>query len=111
MLSYTLKNPLQGQSIELNNNRLSRLHQCKGKCEVTGETLEIGQMELHHKVPKSLGGNDEYKNLVWVSKDIHKLIHATTKQTIDKYKNILNLSKDSLVKLNKLRSNASLKAI
>ncbi|WP_143328967.1 HNH endonuclease signature motif containing protein [Clostridium puniceum] len=37
-----------------------------GKCSVTGEILEIGNMECHHKKPKELGGKDEYKNLTFV---------------------------------------------
>ena len=75
-----------------------------GKCSVTGEILEIGNMECHHKKPKELDGKDEYKNLTFVLKDVHKLIHAVAIEIIEKYKIILNLDEISLERLNKLRS-------
>lgn len=43
-------------------------------------------MECHHKRAKKDGGGDEYKNLVWVFSDVHKLIHTTSKNTIDIYR-------------------------
>ena len=60
-------------------------------------------MEVHHKTPKHLGGKDEYRNLVYVTFDVHKLIHATTQETIEKY--LLKLKKlpVDLERLNKLR--------
>lgn len=60
-------------------------------------------MECHHKKPKSKKGSDKHNNLIFVTKDIHKLIHATVQETIDKYLKILNLNKEELEKVNKLR--------
>ena len=60
-------------------------------------------MECHHKIPKKLGGTDNYSNLIYVKTEVHILIHATKKETIDKYMKLLNLEKVSLKKLNKLR--------
>jgi hypothetical protein len=60
-------------------------------------------MEAHHKKPKFQGGKDEYRNLVFVKYDIHKLIHATDRKTIEKYlKKLANISVD-FERLNKLR--------
>ena len=62
-----------------------------GKCAITGEKLEIGNIHCHHKLPKHLGGSDEYKNLVIVSESVHRLIHATNPEIIRKYLQKLNL--------------------
>lgn len=90
-------------SMELADNRLSLYSAQKGKCAITGEILIIGDMELHHKVPTSKGGTDEYSNLTWVKGSVHKLIHATDPSTIARYISLLNLKADELKKLNKLR--------
>ena len=39
----------------------------------------------------------------WIGKDVHKLIHATQEETINKYLHKLKLNDKSLEKLNKLR--------
>ena len=62
----------------------------QGKCAVTNEPLTVKSMECHHIIPKQYGGTDEYKNLMWVSTNVHKLIHATEQETINKYLEILN---------------------
>ncbi|MCL1987521.1 MAG: HNH endonuclease [Firmicutes bacterium] len=48
-------------------------------------------MQCHHKLPKQKGGTDEYDNLIWVSGNAHKLIHATQADTIARYLQQLNL--------------------
>ncbi|WP_341425752.1 HNH endonuclease signature motif containing protein [Clostridium puniceum] len=103
ILHYIMENPVQGQTTEYNDNRISLYIAQNGKCSVTGKILEIGNMECHHKKPKELGGKDEYKNLTFVLKDVYKLIHAVEIEIIEKYKDILNLDKKRLERLNKLR--------
>ncbi len=103
LMNYLLDNPIS-DSIELNDNRLSLYSAQKGKCAVTNKMLQE-DLEVHHIVPKSQGGTDEYKNLTLISKDIHTLIHATRIETILYYMNILRLSKKALNKLNKYRLN------
>ncbi len=85
MLQYLMKHPLTLASTELNDNRISLYVGQLGKCFVTGERLKVNEMEVHHKLPKSMGGGDEYGNLVYVSKTIHKLIHSVEPDTIEKY--------------------------
>lgn len=104
ILHYIMENPVQGKTTEYNDNRISLYVDQNGKCSVTGEILEIGNMECYHKKPKELGGKDEYKNLTFVLNDVYKLIHAIEIEIIEKYKDILNLDKKSLGRLNKLRS-------
>ncbi|OAA85383.1 group II intron reverse transcriptase/maturase [Clostridium ljungdahlii] len=73
MLRYIMENPVLGQTTEYNDNRISLYVAQNGKCSITGKILEIGNMECHHKKPKELGGKDEYNNLIFVLKDVHKL--------------------------------------
>lgn len=100
-----------GRSIEYMDNRISLYAAQYGKCAVTGEILWIDEIHCHHKKPVSKDGTDEYKNLVIVREDVHKLIHATKQETIIAYLNILNLNKSQLQKLNKLRIMAGNPAI
>lgn len=103
ILNYLLENPVGNQSIEFNDNRISLYVAQNGKDAITGEALEIGKMHCHHKVPKSKGGTDEYKNLIFISDDMHILIHATDKNTIAKYLKRFTLNSKMLKKVNELR--------
>lgn len=64
--------------------------------------LELNDMEVHHKIPKVLGGKDEYSNLLYVTCNAHKIIHATEMETINKYMKMENLVEKALKKLNLL---------
>jgi RNA-directed DNA polymerase len=103
MVHYLMENPVKSESMEYNDNRLSKYIAQLGKCGITGNELEIGNMELHHKKPKSKSGTDSYQNLVFILKDVHKLIHAVNDKTIKKYLTILNLDEEKLSKVNDLR--------
>ena len=61
--------------------------------------------------PKAQGGNDAYGNLILVDKSVHALIHAIRKETIERYKEILNLSQKQVEKVNKLRGIIGLESI
>lgn len=106
LIQYLLEAKDYGKSVEYNDNRISLMAGQNGKCAVTGEPLCIFDMECHHKKPKKLGGTDEYKNLMWVKADVHKLIHATEADTIAKYLDILKLDDKALKKVNSLRLSA-----
>ena len=58
-----------------------------------------------------MGGKDNYRNLVLVLPEVHRLIHAKTENTIQKYLDILKLDKAQIQKLNKLRKMAGLEEI
>lgn len=66
--------------------------------------MQIGKMHCHHVKPKHLGGNDEYKNLIFLEKVVNRLLHSTNENTILKYLKELNLDTKQLRKLNKLRT-------
>lgn len=99
------------KSIEYMDTRMSIYCAQKGKCAVTGKILEIEEINCHHKVPKKLGGDDDYRNLIIIHSDVHKLIHAKTTEIIEKYFNRLNLTKEMLMKINNLRKLAQRKEI
>jgi group II intron reverse transcriptase/maturase len=104
IIKYLIVNPIQGQSTEYNDNRISLYIGQLGKCYVTKEELEVGSMECHHIQPKSLGGLDNYNNLVLITKEVHKLIHSTQMETINKYLKYVPTDKVTLENLNKLRT-------
>lgn len=103
ILQYLRENPIKGKSVELNDNRVSMCVAQRGKCAITHEPLETKDMEVHHITPIELGGKDNYENLVLVTYTVHKLIHATTPETIEKYKEMLNNVDVNWTRLNKLR--------
>jgi group II intron reverse transcriptase/maturase len=106
IIRYLLKCKEYDKSVEYNDNRISLMSAQNGKCGVTGEYLTIGNMNCHHKHPLELGGTDKYGNLIWVKSEVHKLIHATTPETIKKYLKILQLDSKALKKVNSLRLSA-----
>ena len=96
-----MRQPLYGRSIEYADNRISLYSAQKGKCAVTGEKFtSMDEIHCHHKQPKSKGGIDDYQNLVLVTETVHKLIHATNAEIIQKY---LQTCKPDMTKLNVLR--------
>lgn len=90
-------------SIEFNDNRISLFIAQKGKCAVSGEKLILTEMDCHHKQLWSLTKDDRYSNLVLITRDIHRLIHATEIDTIRMYREYLKLNEEQMQKLNKLR--------
>lgn len=72
-------------------------------CAVTGQELNISNMECHHKIPKRLGGNDKYQNLILITFEVHKLIHVTSEISIKKYLDLVKPTQNALTKINNLR--------
>ncbi len=104
ILHYLMRNPVAYKSIEYNDNTLSLYSAQMGKCAITGKAMEIGDIHCHHKVPICHGGTDKYQNLVLVCEKVHKLIHATNPETINKLLAELNLNSKQLKTLKKLRN-------
>ncbi len=96
-------------SVEYLNNRLSRYIYQKGVCAVLGVSFHPKDMECHHVKPikrNELNGNHSFRNLVFIHKDVHKLIHATTPDVIQKYLDILCLTTKQIDVVNKYRQKA-----
>ena len=111
ILHKLMRSPILNQSIEYADNRISLYCAQNGKCAVTGRILDYWEIHCHHVTPVKQGGTDQYSNLRIVHVDIHKLIHATQKDTIDSYLNMLNLTYTMKRKLNRLRNSAGNEAI
>lgn len=61
------------------------------------------EIHCHHKTPRAKGGTDAYENLVLVTDQVHRLIHAANEDTVQEYLNLLNLDANQLSKINSLR--------
>ena len=99
------------EKAEFSDNRISLYCAQRGRCYVTGLSLDLDTLDCHHKKPRKLGGNDEYKNLVLIHVVIHKLIHAVNQETISKYRSILELDETMVKKVNTFRKKCKLKPI
>ncbi|MGB6409262.1 MAG: group II intron reverse transcriptase/maturase [Planococcus donghaensis] len=106
-----MKSRLSNRTVEYMDNRLSIYSQQKGNCAITKIQLPAEFVHCHHKLPVSLGGTDEYKNLVIVHASVHRLIHATQQETINKYMEILSINATQLRKINQLRKLCRLEKI
>lgn len=103
LIAKILANGNRHKSSELFDNSISLIAGQKGKCYITQQNLEIGNMECHHKKPKSLGGTDEYKNLVWLTYEAHKLVHTKEQEIINKYLKTIKIDEKGMKRLNTLR--------
>ncbi|WP_078414826.1 group II intron reverse transcriptase/maturase [Priestia abyssalis] len=110
-INKMLRGTHETNNLEYADNRISRYSMQLGKCAVTGKFLSSEESHCHHKVPRHMGGTDEFSNLVIVHKNAHKLIHATDEETIDRYRKILQLDGKQLKKLNHFRKVCNLVAL
>ena len=111
ILKYLMENPNPKASIEFNDNILSLYSAQKGKCRICGQNLELADIYCHHIVPKEDGGTDEYRNLIIIHTDIHKLIHSTNVNEITKLIEKFNLSETQINKLNKYRKKLKIELV
>ena len=111
ILKQLMENPTPKASIEYNDNLLSLYSAQKGKCRICGNDLELEEIYCHHITPKELGGTDEYKNLVIVHIDIHRLLHSTNSNEITQILTKFNLDTSQIEKLNKFRKKLQLELI
>ncbi|MDF9409925.1 hypothetical protein L7E55_16495 [Pelotomaculum isophthalicicum JI] len=110
-LQQLMQNPIRGKSAELNDNRISLYVAQRGKCAITGDALELGDMNVHHIIPTHLQGDDRYANLVLLTSDAHKLVHAIQEETVQKYLLKLQNCTIHFQRLNKMRKHAGLSEI
>ncbi len=103
VLHHLMSKSIGSQSVEYNDNRIALYVAQKGKCAITGAELDYNDVNCHHKVPRKLGGDNSYKNLIILSNSCHILIHSTNKSTIQKYFDIIKPNQKQLDKINKLR--------
>ncbi len=102
---------IPNRSVEYMDNRVSIYAAQCGNCAVTGKPLWIDEIHCHHKKPVCLGGTDEYKNLIIVHVDVHRLIHASSAEAIKFYLDKVKPNSTMLKKINQLRELAGNSAI
>lgn len=83
ILQMLAQNQDTHKSIEYMDNRVSLYASQNERGTVTGKDLEIDEIHCHRKKPIKDGGTDEYRNLVIIHKNVHRLIHAKDKKTIE----------------------------
>lgn len=110
-VTLLMRNPVTNETVEYNDNRLSRFSAQKGKCGITKRDLELNEVHCHHQKPRHLGGSDKYSNLIIVHKKVHQLIHAVNEDVIERLKSELNLEDDMFEKINTLRRKCKLETI
>ena len=110
IMHYLMRNPIPYRTAAYNDNRISLYCAQYGKCAVTGKKLTIGDIHCHHKVPKYLGGTDEYKTWQSSVKKSIALYMTTNPETIRKYLTNLKLDDKQLKKLNKFRNLAKVES-
>lgn len=102
-IKFLIKNPLKKESIQRNDNRISRFVGQRGLCHVSKEKLDVSKMKIRNIVPKELGGSDKYHNLILVNEAIDVLIDETDITKINRYKDFMKLDEKALNKINTLR--------
>lgn len=104
VLHGLMRNPVEGESIEFNDNRLSLYSAQKGKCAVTGNQMETEEVVCIRKIPKEQGGTDKYSNLLLVCRKVQELLYIRNTDTFIVEMGKLNLDIKRSEKLLKLRS-------
>lgn len=102
-MRWLMENTFQGQRAEFYNNKIALYSGQNGECYITGEPLEIGNMHCHHKTPYHKAKDDSYSNLVLVTTDVHRLLHAAKPETIKAYMDVIRPDKKQIAKINRLR--------
>jgi len=99
------------ETVEYNDNRISVFSAQNGQCAVTKEILKAFNFHCHHIKPRKLGGDDSYNNLIIVSIGVHKLIHATNQEVINRLIIEHSINNNQLAKINQLRQHCELEEI
>lgn len=102
---------IPNRTTEYMDNRISRYSMKNGKCELTGLFLFAEEVHCHHYKPVGLEGADEFKNLRILHKDVHRLIHATKDETINRLIKFFKLTEEQIKKTNQYRKLCNLELI
>lgn len=102
-LQELMRHPIRCKSIEFNDNRLSLYSAQQGKCAVSGIKLTSENIYCHHIVSEFKGGDNNYKNLILVTKEVDSLLHEKNPIKVEELKEKLCLTEKQLEKVAKLR--------
>ena len=85
VLKERWKNRSRYDDVELLDNSISKISSQQLVCAIS--KLFVTDGEIHHIVPKGMGGDNSYNNLLYVDKNVHKLIHLKDSNKIQIYLN------------------------
>lgn len=85
VLKERWKNRSRYDDVELLDNSISKISSQQLVCAIS--KLFITDGEIHHIIPKEMGGDNSYNNLLYVDKNVHKLIHLIDSNKIQIYLN------------------------
>lgn len=102
-----MNNPAKGETVEFNDNRVSLFVAQQGKCAITKNLLTLETLRCLHKIPKEIGGDDKYNNLIIVHEDIERLISSTDTKEIKEILSKYKLDSNQKRKVNNLRKNVA----
>ncbi len=88
------------------NCRMAAYFVLDGTCYVTKRTLQRGDRELHHRLPRAYGGKDTLENLVLLSCRIHNMVHTTSFESFTRLRKELSLTASEVDVVNQLRYEA-----
>ncbi len=89
------------ETVEFNDNRISAFVIQQGNCYITGQKLNVQDMQCFRKKPLSKGGTDKHSNIAFVEERVFKLIFCNT---VNEAKSMLNEMKLDDVRKNRLNS-------
>lgn len=96
IIAVLMRKTVKSESLEFNDNRVSKYSVQRGRCKILKLPLELDEVSCHRIVPKALGGNDKYQNLVIMHLNIHKLVHTKNVEVAKKVAQKLKLSVDQI---------------
>ena len=91
--------------IEFNDNRISAFVVQQGTCYITGQKLNVQDMQCFRKKPLSKGGTDKHSNIAFVEGRVFKLIFCNTVNEAKSMLNKLKLDDVRKNRLNRIRQN------
>lgn len=91
--------------IEFNDNRISAFVVQQGTCYITGQKLNVQDMQCFRKKPLSKGGTDKHSNIAFVEGRVFKLIFCNTVNEAKSMLNELKLDDVRKNRLNRIRQN------
>lgn len=112
VIGYLMNSINSTGSVKYHTFRISRWYAQSGRCAVLDAVLAPDDIHCHHKLPKELGGTDDYENLIIIHANVHHLVHAVEQEVIQKYLDMVGpLTIKQMDKVNKLREKVGNPAI
>ncbi len=101
-----MRNPVKGESVQYNDNRVSLHAGQNGKCAVTGVELNVRDCTCYRKSEKTAQKRDSYQNLLLLSPDGLEFVSSSNQEVLTKLARKYELSKTQTDKVNRLRAMA-----